>query len=500
MQEFKTAPTKKDKHSALGHAAGVCKSIIVTGTIIGVITEVLPLRSMVDAAIGQYLIPIIGEWSTTILVIVAVGMFVTFLALESIKASKAAFFSVISTNDDGNPSFNIKNDTAKDITFAGVFMLWIAVFAIIGFRIALTFIGSHQIAYVAVTPPTLNTATIAANDSLHNIRNGETSKEYDKQRQRLLADNKEALKAAKRLAVASEANAVKEVKNAPNEYRKNIATQKLKDLRAKNAEQIAVVSAQGSQALLSLSASQNNVIANNDSLNNAAKGMVISADAHAQKQYFWLSDKMTRYMPYISLVWVLLVTLAVFVLCLIERACGIVTTFQQDRYENLPGLPTVYLKAVSDVWQSWNRSLAAGIKNVAERDIFKGGEVDAAAVGAGNTVQIVGSGSVQDVQIRGSKIADNVVNNVMPDPITNNNEPPHQSNRVADRVVEGGYFITIFTATQRRNTYRSKIKNNEGFLETNQARLKYNNYLIDTMTKQGTDSMIAPAFRVGDWS
>lgn len=485
MQEFKTAPAQKDAHNKLGHAAAVCSGIIVVGIVVGVITEVLPLQSMANAAIGQYLIPIIGSKATYFLTSFITCIFVIYLAKEHLRASRAAF----STFDAY---------VREKVTVAGVALLWVIVIFVISLRVGLTFIGSHQIAYVAVTPPTLNTATIAANDSLHNIRNSETQKEYDKQRQRLLADNKEALKAAKKLAIASEANALKEVKNAPNEYRRNIATQKLKDLRAKNAEQLAVVSAQGSQALLALSASQNNVIAGNDSLNNAAKGMVISADAHAQRQYFWLSEKITAYLPYISLMCVLLVTVAVFVLCLIERASGIETRFEQGKYENLPGLLTVYSKAIADVWQSHNRALAAGIKKVAERDLFKDGTVDAAAVGAGNTVQIVGSGSVQDVQIRGSVTADNVTNNAAPLPITNNNEPAKKD--VGNKVVDSGYTITMFQAKTRLNSYNSKIKNKDGLLATNRARVKYLTYLIETMTKQGTDSMIAPAFDAAKWS
>lgn len=477
MQEFKNAPENQDVFNRLGYAAAVCSGIIVVGTVIGVITETLPLQSMANAAIGQYLTPLLGEKITFFAVAAAVATFVIYLAVENIKAARAAF-----------STFNA--EVRGSITFAGVILLWFIVLFVIITRISLTYVGSHQIAYMAITPPKLNTAQIAQTDSLHNIRNGETQKAYETQRQRLLNDNKQAFQAAKKLAIASEANALKEVKNAPNEYRKNIATQKLKEVRAANAERLAVVQAQGSQALLTLSAQQNNVLGENDSINNVAKRLTVTADAHAQSRYFWLSDKLTNYLPYISLFCVLLVTLAVFVLCLIERAAGITTRFEQGRYDNMPGLITVYRKAFADIWQSWNRAFVAALKGKLEKDIFEGNTVSAAAVGAGNTVQINGSGSVQHVEIEAIRTngrGNNVITPVLPV------MPPPEQQTVKGRV------ITLTQANAQLNAYKSYLAKGERDATTCKARIAYFSHLISEMKSKGVYEMVAPPFKKEDW-
>jgi len=88
-QEFKNAPANEDAFNRLGHAANVCSGIIVVGTVIGVITETLPLQSMANAAIGQYIAPFLGEKITFFAVAVAVATFVIYLAKENIAAAKA---------------------------------------------------------------------------------------------------------------------------------------------------------------------------------------------------------------------------------------------------------------------------------------------------------------------------------------------------------------------------------------------------------------------------
>lgn len=473
-QEFKNAPSNETAFNRLGHAAAVCSGIIVVGTVIGVITETLPLQSMANAAIGQYIAPYLGERLTFFVIAVAVAAFVIYLAKENISAAKAVFSTF-------NP------DVKEEITVAGVALLWFIMLFVIGTRVALTWVGSHQIAYMAIKPPELNTDAIIANDTLYNIQRREASEQYEKQRLQVIADNKQALNAAKKLAIASEATALQAVKNAPNEYRKNIATQKLKEVRAVNAERLAVVSAQNSQALQALSIQRNNVAGVTDSLNNVAKGLVIAGDAQAQNRYFWLSNKLTTFLPYISLFCVLLVTIAVFVLCLIQRAAGITVRFEQGKYENLPGLLAVYYKAFTDIWQSRHRQFVAWLHSIAEKDIFAGNTVAAAAIGAGNTVQVNGSGSVQNVSIAP---ANNVIT-----PQTQIT-PPEQQTEVEP---VQGKVITLAKAHAQLNAYKSYLAKGERNPETCKARIKYFSFLIDHMKNTGVYEMIMPPFVLKEW-
>lgn len=473
-QEFKNAPANEDAFNRLGHAAAVCSGIIVVGSVISVITETLPLQSMANAAIGQYLVPFLGEKITFFAVAVAVATFVIYLAKENIAAAKAAFST-------------FSPDVRKEITFAGVALLWFIVLFVIGTRVALTWVGSHQIAYMAVKPPELNTNAIVANDTLYNIQRREASEQYERQRLQVIADNKHALNAAKKLAIASEAAALQAVKNAPNEYRKGIATQKLKEVRAVNAERLAVINAQNSQALQALSMQHNNVAGVTDSLNNVAKSLTITADAHAQSRYFWLSEKLTTFLPYISLFCVLLVTIAVFVLCLIQRAAGITVRFEQGKYENLPGLLTVYYKAFTDIWQSRHRQFVAWLHSIAEKDIFAGDTVAAAAIGAGNTVQVNGSGSVQNVTIAP---ANNVIT-----PQTQITPPEQQS----DAEPMQGKVITLAKAHAQLNQYKSCLARGTRNPDTCRARIKYFNSLIAHMKNAGVYEMVMPPFVLQDW-
>lgn len=482
MQEFKDAPVEKETFNLLGHAMKVAGGTIVVGTIIGVITETLPLQSMANAAIGQYIAPFIGEQLTFFITSFAVAAFVIYLAFEHIRASKAAF-STLGKNPDA-----VKVRTA--ITGWGVMMLRGMCVFIILVRLGLTFVGSHQVAYMAIKPPQLNTKAIAETDSMHIIRNAETQKENEAQRNNVITANKQALQAAKKAAYASEANALSEVKNAKNEYRKGLATQKLKELRAANAEKLALISAEGSQALQRLTAQQNNVITANDSLNVASKKLTVNADEHAQKQFFWLSGKITQFLPYISLICILLVTIAVFVLCQIQRASGIAIRFEQDKYENVPGLLTVYYKAIADIWQSWNRAFAAGLKNRLEKDIFKGNTVAAGAIGAGNTVQVNGSGSVQNVTIAPAKTTNNAIA-PKESVITANNAP--------ERTIVTGSTITLANAETRLNTYKSRLARGEGSAETCTARINYYTHLIKHMKDRGIYQVVAPTFVKSDW-
>ena len=277
------------------------------------------------------------------------------------------------------------------------------------------------------------------------------------------------------------------VKNAPNEYRRNIATQKLKEVRAVNAERLAVINAQNSQALQALSMQHNNVAGVTDSLNNVAKSLTITADAHAQSRYFWLSEKLTTFLPYISLFCVLLVTIAVFVLCLIQRAAGITVRFEQGKYENLPGLLTVYYKAFVDIWQSRHRQFVAWLHAIAEKDIFAGNTVAAAAIGAGNTVQVNGSGSVQNVTIAP---ANNVIT-----PQTQIT-PPEQQTEVE---TVKGKVITLAKAHAQLNAYKSYLAKGNRNPDTCRARIKYFNSLIDYMKNAGVYEMVMPPFVLQDW-
>lgn len=476
--EFKNAPSNEASFNRLGHAAAVCSGIIVVGTAIGVITETLPLQSMANAAIGQYLVPFLGEQITFFIVAFCVAAFVIYLAKENISAAKAAFST-------------FSADVRKEITFAGVALLWFIVLFVIGTRVALTYVGSHQIAYMAVKAPELNTDAIITNDTLYSMQKRETAAAYDKQRLQVIADNKQALNAATKLAFASEANALQAVKNAPNEYRKNIATQKLKEVRDANAERLAVVDAQNSQALQALSMQHNNASGVTDSLNNVTKALTITADAHAQSRYFWLSEKLTTFLPFISLFCVLLVTVAVFVLCLIQRAAGITVRFEQGKYENMPGLLTVYYKALTDVWQSWHRSLVAYLKDNIEKDIFAGNTVSAAAVGAGNTVQVNGSGSVQHVSIAPA-------NNVITPAVTPQTQttPPEQQ---TDIETVQGKVITLAKAHAQLNSYKSCLANGKRNADTCRARIKYFNSLIAHMKKSGVYEMVMPPFVLQEW-
>lgn len=477
-QEFKNAPANETAFNRLGHAAAVCSGIIIVGTVIGVITETLPLQSMANAAIGQYIAPFLGERVTFFTVAVAVAAFVIYLAKENISAAKAVF-----------STFNA--DVKKEITLAGVALLWFILLFVIGTRFALTWVGSHQIAYMAIKPPELNTDAIVANDTLYSIQRREASEQYEKQRLQVIADNKQALNAAKKLAIASEATALQAVKNAPNEYRRNIATQKLKEVRAVNAERLAVVNAQNSQALQALSIQRNNVTGVTDSLNNVAKGLVIAGDAQAQNRYFWLSNKLTTFLPYISLFCVFLVTIAVFVLCLIQRAAGITVRFEQGKYENLPGLLTVYYKALTDIWQSRHRQFVAWLHSIAEKDIFAGNTVAAAAIGAGNTVQVSGSGSVQKVSIAPA-------GNVITPAITPQAQitPPEQQTEVEPMQ---GKVITLAKAHAQLNAYKSYLAKGERNPETCRARIKYFNSLIDYMKGSGIYEMVMPPFVLKEW-
>ena len=148
------------------------------------------------------------------------------------------------------------------------------------------------------------------------------------------------------------------------------------------------------------------------------------------------------------------------------------------------------IKAIADIWQSWNRAFAATLKNKLEKDIFKGNTVAAGAIGAGNTVQVTGSGSVQTVTIAPVKDANNAItpkDNV----ITANNAP--------ERVIVTGSTITLANAETRLNTYKSRLARGEGSAETCTARINYYTHLIKHMKDRGIYQVVAPTFVKSDW-
>lgn len=474
MQQFKTAPQNQDAYNRLGHAAAVCAGVIIVFSIIGVLTEVMPLQSMANAAIGQYIAPLIGERITFFITAFLTATFVIYLATEHVKASKAAF------NTIGKDAYEIR----QTLTPVGVALLWVIVLFIIVTRVGLTFIGSHQIAYVAVQPPKLNTDAITANDTLYNIRKREAVQEYEKQKAAIEQDNAKMVKAIRNAAISEENAALRAVKDAPNEYRRNIARRNLETVRANNAAKIADAKANAVKAMNTFNNSQKNVITANDSLNVQAKSLLLAADAHKQSRFFWLSDKLTTYFPYVSLVCVLLVTLAVFVQCMIYRAAGIKIEFQQGKYDNVPGLAAVWLSVFHNILQSRLRQFAAWLQSALETDIFKGDEVKAAAIGASETVQIKTTTDVKTVNIAGGK----------PEALPIKEVPPPD-----ERNVITGKAITLKQAEMQLNAYRSYLKRGERNPETCKARIKYLSHLINHMKSKGIYEMVAPDFNPAEW-
>lgn len=479
MQTFNTAPKNEAAFNKLGYSYKVAKQGIIIGTIIGIITEVLPLYTIANENIGVHLEQIIGA-TAKIPIFFLVLALILFLAKENVTVSKAVYNAF--SNEGNKDNEGLSNKDAHGglaITILTLYFIFI-----LAFRIGLTFIGSHQLADKAVQAPKINFDVISGADSSQVARQKETAVLFDQQRTAVLADNKRVYNDAKKALQASEASVIRKIKNAPNQYRKDLAQKELNELRSVNAEKLAVISAKGSEALLTLNASKINAITVNDSLHNTQKALIINADSEVQRRYIWLSGKMTTYLPYISIASVIFVTLCSFLLCRIMLKSEIITQFQMGKYDNMPGIIVTASKAIGDILQSRTRQAIAWVKSWAEADLTKGGSIEAAAVGTSSTIELTGKQSVNRVQITEKARDGKKIKPENNDQIPDFNAPPETSKT-----------ITHAAATNNLNAYRNYLKTGKRKPDTCQKWIEYYSAILAEMKRRNVSEIDISQFK-----
>ncbi len=455
MQTFNTAPKNQSSFNKLGYAYKIATAGIIIGTVIGIITEVLPLYTIASTNIAPHLSQLIGNYANGVIFVIVIAL-ILYLALENINTTKALFYAVRS------------KDARK--TIGGVAIAVIAcyfVFILIG-RMGLTFIGSHQLANEAIKAPVINFDNLNTADSLKSERQKEVAEMYNEQRKALITDNKSALNATRKALQASEAAAERKIKTAANEYRKGLAQKELDLLRRENAEKLAVVAAKQSESLIQLNNAKTYALTSTDSLHNGQKSLLINADNEAQQRYMWLSGKMKQYMPFISVFSVIFVTLCTILLCQVMIAAEIETEFQMGKYDNMPSMLTITVKAFGDIFQSWVRWSVTKLKDWFEIDIAKGGTIAAAAVGAGGTLEVTGKQDVVQVQIVDKKEQQSAKQK-QAQPLKA--KEPAQEYKETYNEKPTGKTITHSQATARLNTHKHRLKTGEGNPATQQKNI-----------------------------
>ena len=471
MQTFNTAPKNEAAFNKLGYSYKVAKQGIIIGTIVAILTEVFPLYTIANANIGVHLEQIIGGAAKAIVFFVVLGL-ILFLAIENVNASKAVYNAF--SDKDNKEAHGRLSITVLTLYFA----------FLIAARVYLTFIGSHQLADKAVQRPDISFDVISGADSSQVARQKETAVLFDQQRTAVLADNKRVYNDAKKALQASEASIIRKIKNAPNQYRKDLAQKELNELRSVNAEKLAVISAKGSEALLTLNASKINAITVNDSLHNTQKALIINADSEVQRRYLWLSGKMTTYLPYISIASVIFVTLCSFLLCRIMLKSEITTQFQMGKYDNMPGIIVTASKAIGDILQSRARQAIAWVKSWAEADLTKGGSIEAAAVGTSSTIELTGKQSVNRVQITEKARNGKKIKQENNDQILDFNAPPETSKT-----------ITHAAATNNLNAYRNYLKTGKRKPDTCQKWIEYYSAILAEMKRRNVSEIDISQFK-----
>lgn len=482
MRTITSAPQNKTAWERYGYLLNVAKTGVAIGLAINILTEAVPLYTIMNNTVTQHIAHLLGEMAEPLTVAATLLILYT-LSRESVSSARAAFGTLKTEQVNGGKSFT----TMRELGIVATAVIWLFFLFVILSKTVLTVIGTHQIADAAIQAPIIERlvnepATTEDNTAIKPAVNAQNA----------------AVAAAKSAAASSEAALTRKIKAAKTQYSKDRLKKELTQLRDENAAKVKEAEAVAAARIAELTAvmqRQNNV---KDSINNANSGVIVTLQKTQVDRYIWVTAKMQKLFPLISVLSILFVAACVYVLVVVEDRCGIQHMQVPDKFEYLPSLISVYSQAAKNLIEGHMRALAAKIKypNI----VGETGEIHAGAAGISQSInpQINISPQQATITMPETNIAPPAPATITPPPVLNEEED--EKNPLAENP-QVGTEITLNQAYMRRNTYQNFIdKKMQGRnLVTAAARVKYYNHIIDHMVKNKLDKMIEPPFLIADW-
>lgn len=482
MRTITSAPKNTDAFERYGYLLNVAKTGISIGIVLGVLIEALPVHTILQNNITQYIAPILGNMADPLTIALTIVVLYT-LAKESVSSGRAAWGT-------------LNKDTQRDLGVSAIAVIWAFFIFVTISRATLTVIGTHQITEAAIKAPEIE--DFDDEPELVNIAESAAAMEAAKAQG-------DAIKAVRNAAKGSESAVKRKIKAAKTEWSKNQLKKELTQLQDENAIKIKEAKADSAVAiarLVSVMTAQNNV---RDSINNANRGVIVALNKNKAERYFWVSGKIQRYFPILSFFSILFVAACTYVVVVVENKCGIEHKQVPDKYEYLPNIASVYTQAIKNAIEGHLRNLATKIQ--APEIVGSDGKIHAGAAGISRAIAPqYGDMGQQDATIhlppsmsapppQPSATLPPVIppsDQLLDDDDDDKKTPPEQ----------GGRKITLSQAYGRRNTYQNFIDNQtQGRdLVLAAARVRYYQALIDHMIANNTTNTIAPPFKLFEWT
>jgi len=501
MKTHLNTPENTDVFSANANTWKLAKSFILTGTLIGIVTEF----SVLYAAIIAHIAVLLPGWAWVSSACIAVTAFLVFvLARERIRTGRQAAKIAISKEGRG-------------LGWIANIAVLVSCFVVFGASFALSWLGAAEGVTKLLPEPKVINTTIQ-DSTLIATKQG-ISAEYRSDSATIAKTYAQQIKAVQGEYWAKISTWEKRRKASKTEADRQWCISRIEPLKTERDGKVNALRAEQAAKIGELTTSKRSTIAQHEGQTIQSKQIYIDHAGTKADRLQWFADKAQQWIPITIVASLFLMLIGLFLDEKFKAKAGIKEVVLPNKYDLLPSFSEEAKEAGTIILNSWGRSLINGIKHLKTNPTIEKTMDDLIEMKLNSYRKTIYEiGDKEEKQQIGFKIGEKPTDTIKNehktnDPVTEEHKPGKHLNRIfnkrgvgeienpakPDIEIEKGKIVTLDFAARQAATYKSLAKSGQRDPVRTAALANYWADIVETMKTQGLVTMKVPDFNIDEW-